>query len=80
MFDGAADGTLTGAAGTAVVVGFSAGIQDDAVVWSDMRAECKVHTAGTALVAAGTALLIAGTALLVVVMHCCWLLVLCCWW
>ena len=76
-------GTLAGAAanvaGNAVAVGFLAGKPADAVVSSDMRAECVVHTgtallvAGTALmlaagtvllVAAGTALLVAGTALL----------------
>ena len=77
-------GTLAGAAvngaGNAVAVGFLVGKLADAVVSSDMRAECVVHTgtallvAGTALmlaagtvllVAAGTALLVAGTALLV---------------
>ena len=62
-------GTLAGAAanvaGNAVAVGFLAGKPADAVVSSDMRAECVVHT-GTALLVAGTALMLAaGTVLLV---------------
>jgi hypothetical protein len=76
---GTLDGAAANVAGNAVAVGFLAGKPVDAVVSSDMRAECVVHTgtallvAGTALmlaagtvllVAAGTALLVAGTALL----------------
>ena len=62
-------GTLAGAAanvaGNAVAVDFLAGKPADAVVSSDMRAECVVHT-GTALLVAGTALMLAaGTVLLV---------------
>ena len=62
---GTLDGAAANVAGNAVAVGFLAGKPVDAVVSSDMRAECVVHT-GTALLVAGTALMLAaGTVLLV---------------